>query len=393
MLPNYYEFQNPVKIVSGQKALDNLPHELMQLGVARPLIVTDKGVSGAGLVKLVKNAFGSSGMTIGAIFDDVPPDSAVSVVNEIAAIFRENGCDGIVAVGGGSPIDTAKGVNIVVGENATDLMEYTGADRLTRPLKPLVVIPTTSGTGSEVTMAAVIADQERGVKMTFTSMHLLPRLAILDPRMTETMPAKITAATGMDALSHAVEAYTCLQKNPLSDAHATAAIRLIAEYLPRAVANKKDTEARLALANASCMAGAAFSNSLVGMVHGLGHAAGGVCHIPHGVAMGIFLRHGLRFNLDVNRKLTAELLFHFAGPEVYAQTPAEERAEAMIASLTAFQLDLEEKCGLPWRLREAGATQDQLGLIARAAINDGTMVFNPKEVEFDDALRVLTEAW
>jgi alcohol dehydrogenase len=168
MLPSYYEFYNPVKIVSGHKALDNLPYELEQLGAKRPIIITDKGVVGAGLVELVVNAFGSSDMIIGAIYDDVPPDSSVGVVNDIVKVYRQNQCDSIVAVGGGSPIDTAKGVNIVITEEADDLMKFMGAEMLKKPMKPLVVIPTTSGTGSEVTLVAVISNPEKNVKMAFT---------------------------------------------------------------------------------------------------------------------------------------------------------------------------------------------------------------------------------
>jgi alcohol dehydrogenase len=393
MLPSYFEFHNPVKIVSGHKALDNLPYELSQMGVTRPLIVTDKGVVGAGLIRIVQEAFGSSGMTIGAIYEDVPPDSSVDVVNAIAEVYRANGCDGLVAVGGGSPIDTAKGVNIVVSHDKGDLKDYMGADRLTGPLKPLVVVPTTAGTGSEVTLVAVIADTKRNVKMAFVSRHLLPNLALIDPRMTLTMPAKITAATGMDALSHAMEAYTCLQKNPLSDAHATAAISLISRYLPVAVEDGKNATARLALANASCMAGAAFSNSMVGMVHALGHAAGAVCHIPHGVAMGIFLPHGLAYNLPERAEIIGELLLPLGGAEIYAATPPKSRPERLLESLNTLQKDLESKAGLPMRLKDAGAREDQLGEIALKAINDGALMMNPKEMDMEDAKAVLKKAF
>ncbi|TYT73422.1 iron-containing alcohol dehydrogenase [Desulfobotulus mexicanus] len=393
MLPSYFEFYNPVKIVSGHKALDNLPYELSQMGVTRPLIVTDKGVVAAGLIQVVQEAFGSSGMTIGAIYDDVPPDSSVDVVNAIAEVYRANGCDGLVAVGGGSPIDTAKGVNIVVSHDKGELKDYMGADRLTGPLKPLVVVPTTAGTGSEVTLVAVIADIKRNVKMAFMSRHLLPNLALIDPRMTLTMPAKITAATGMDALSHAMEAYTCLQKNPLSDAHATAAITLISRYLPLAVEDGKNATARLALANASCMAGAAFSNSMVGMVHALGHATGAVCHIPHGVAMGIFLPHGLAYNLPERAEIIGELLLPLGGAEIYAATPPQSRPERLLESLNKLQKALEIKAGLPMRLKDAGAREDQLGEIALKAINDGALMMNPKEMDMEDAKAVLKKAF
>lgn len=393
MLPSYYEFYNPVKVVSGHKALDNLPYELEQLGAKRPIIVTDKGVVNAGLVELVVNAFGSSDMTIGAIFDDVPPDSSVGVVNEIAKVYRQNKCDSIVAVGGGSPIDTAKGVNIVITEEADDLMKFMGAEMLKKPMKPLVVIPTTSGTGSEVTLVAVISNPEKNVKMAFASKHLLPKAAILDPRMTLTMPPHITAATGMDALTHAVEAFICLQKNPLSDSHAISAISLIRKNIVNAVKDGKNADARLAMANAACLAGAAFSNSMVGIVHSLGHAAGGVCHIPHGLAMSIFLPHCLEYNLSQCSENIGELLLYLSGPEEYVKTPASERAQKTIDAIRRLQRELNEICKLPMTLKDAGVPKDKLGQIAQTAINDGSVIMNPVEMDFDNALSILKKAY
>ncbi len=393
MLPSYYEFFNPVKILSGNKALDNLPYELDQLGVSRPIIISDKGVVKAGLMKHVKAAFDSSGMTIGAIYDDVPPDSSTQVVNDIVTVYRENGCDAIVAVGGGSPIDTAKGVNIVISENSNDLMEFEGADRLKKPMQPFVVIPTTAGTGSEVTLAAVIKNTEKNVKMGFASHLLFPKVAILDPRMTITMPPHITAATGMDALTHAMESYTCLQKNPLSDAYAFAAIKLISENLCKAVEDGNDENSRSAMANASTMAGAAFSNSMCGMVHALGHSVGAICHIPHGMAMSIFLPIGLEYNLEKTKKYVAELLLPFGGMEEYTKMPEERRAARTIVLVRKLQQTLYDLCGLPRNLKEAGVSRSQLESIAQTAINDGTLTFNPLEMDEKDALNVLNEAY
>jgi alcohol dehydrogenase len=393
MLPSYYEFFNPVKILSGNKALDNLPYELDQLGVKRPIIVSDKGVIKAGLMEHVKAAFDSSGMTIGAIFDDVPPDSSSQVVNQIASVYRENDCDSIVAVGGGSPIDTAKAVNIVISEDSDDLMKFEGADRLKKPMQPFVVIPTTAGTGSEVTMAAVIKNTEKNVKMGFASHLLFPKIAIIDPRMTLTMPPHITAATGMDALTHAMESYTCLQKNPLSDAFAFAAIKLISENLPKAVADGNDKNARSAMANAATMAGAAFSNSMCGMVHALGHAVGAICHIPHGLAMSIFLPIGLEYNLEKTEKYVSELLLPFGGLEEYTKTPEERRAARTIVLIRKLQQNLYDLCGLPRNLKEAGVPRDKMESIAQTAINDGTLTFNPIEMDEKDALSVLNEAY
>ncbi len=393
MLPEYYEFYNPVKIVSGHKALESLPYELDQLGAKRPIIVTDKGVSGAGLVNTVKSAFDDSEMIIGAIFDNTPPDSSIDTVNELVKVYRDNECDSIVAVGGGSVIDTAKGLNIVITENSDDLLKFMGAEMLKKPMKPLIVIPTTSGTGSEVTMVAVINNPAKKMKMPFTSYQLLPKVAILDTRMTLTMPPKITAATGMDAMTHAVEAFICDQKNPVSDAHSVAAISIIRDNLVKAVKDGKDKKARLAMSNASCLAGAAFSNSMVGIVHGLGHATGGVCHVPHGVAMSIFLPFGLEYNLDASRELVGELLFPLGGADIYAATPKEKRAEKSIELIRNMQKELQSLCGLPMTLKEAGVEKSKLEEIAKTAINDGTMIYNPLEVSADEALAVLEKAY
>ena len=220
MIPAYYEYYNPVKILSGRQALDNIPYELENLGCRRPIIITDKGIVEAGLVKTVLNAWAGSDLVVGALYDETPPDSSNVVVNQVAEIYRRNNCDSIVAVGGGSVLDTAKGVNIVITEETDDLMRFIGAERLRKKMRPFIAVPTTSGTGSEVTMVAVIANLEKKCKMAFTSYMLFPDVAVLDPRMTMTVPPHITAATGMDALTHAVEAYSCLQKNPLSDGYA-----------------------------------------------------------------------------------------------------------------------------------------------------------------------------
>jgi len=393
MLPEYYEFENPVRILSGVRALDNLPFELGQLGVSRPLIVTDPGIVGAGILKHVLDAFRESGVETLQLYDQVPPESSLSVVVELAALYREKGCDCLVAVGGGSVIDSAKGLNIMITEETEDLRSFVGSNLLEKPMRPLVVVPTTSGTGSEVTAVAVITDTERHLKLPFTSRFLLPRLAVLDPRMTSSLPPHITAATAMDALTHAVEAYICLQKNPLSDAYAWAAIRLIRAHLLPVLEDGRDAAGRLALANASCMAGVAFSNSMVGIVHALGHGCAGAVSIPHGVAMSIFLPHGLEYNMGKARALLAELLLPLAGPEVYAATPAAERAERAVAEIRGLREALHERTRLPRSLKEAGVPRDKLELIAEKALGDGALLFNPEGVDYGDALAIVRRAF
>ena len=393
MVPSYYEFFCPVKILSGDHAVDNIPYELTQWGTLRPMVITDRGVVEAGLLRIVEHAFADSELTIGAVYDRTPPDSSVEAVREIAGRYRDARCDCLMAVGGGSVIDTAKGVNILVSEEADDLLPFAGADMLTRPLRPLLVVPTTAGTGSEVTLVAVIADRRRNLKMLFTSHHLMPRAAVLDPRMTLSLPPRLTAATGMDALSHAMEAFICLQHNPLSDAFAFAAIRLISGNLGRAVTRGTDPAVRMALAQAAVMAGAAFSNSMVGMVHALGHAAGAVCRVPHGVAMNIFLPFGLEYNLEKVGARVGELLLPLGGAEEYAGTPSGTRPSRTIKLVRGLQQDLFDLCGLPRTLKDAGVPRTAFERIVETAVGDGALTFNPAEMDRNDALRILTRAY
>lgn len=393
MLPSFYEFSNPVRIVSGNKALDNIPYELRRLGAKRPMVITDQGVSYAGLLAYVEDAIADSETEIGAIFDTTPPDAPVAVVQEVASIYRENKCDALIAIGGGSSIDTAKGVNILITEESDDLSQFAGAEMLEKPLKPLLVIPTTAGTGSEVTFVAVISDAEKNLKMAFTSRYLLPDAAILDPRMTMTLPPRLTAATAMDAMTHAVESYIGLQKNPMSDAYAITAIKLIKNYLMQAVKKGQDRKVRLALANAATMAGIAFSNSMVGLVHSLGHATGAICHIPHGEAMSILLPYCLEYNLQKAGDLIGELLLPLGGAELYAKTPKHARAERSINIIRQLKTDLHQQCGLPLTLKEAGVLRNKLEQIAETAMDDGALTFNPEAVEQIDALRVLKRAY
>jgi alcohol dehydrogenase len=340
-LPGYYEFCSRVKMIAGHDALEKIPDALSILHAKKPLIVTDKGVCDAGLIGIVTDAIKNS-VTIGAIADDVPQDSDLKVVNRLATVYRENGCDSLIAVGGGSVMDTAKGINIVVSENAEDLMKFSGAGSLKKALKPLIAIPTTSGTGSEVTLVAVVKDHERGLKMAFVSYFLLPDVAVLDSRMTLTLPPFITASTGMDAMAHAVEAYTCLAKNPLSDSCALAAINLISENLLNVMKNPGDKNGRLAMATGATLAGMAFSNSMVGMVHTLGHAVGSVCGVPHGSCMAILLPFGLEYNMHKNGHLTAELLLPLAGSKAYVKTPKHLRAEKVVDCIRKMNNDLNK---------------------------------------------------
>ncbi|MCO8069490.1 iron-containing alcohol dehydrogenase [Acinetobacter lwoffii] len=394
MAKPYYEFFCPVKVIAGHAALEHIPFELATLGAKRPLIITDKGVRANNLLAPIEAAFEMADAAIVAIFDDVPPDSSLGTVRSAAKLYRENHCDAIIAVGGGSVIDTSKATNILVSEGGDDLLKYSGAHNLPKPLKPFFVIPTTSGTGSEVTMVAVVSDTEKNVKMPFASYYLMPHAAILDPRMTQTLPPHLTAMTAMDAMTHAVEAYTCMAANPISDAYATAAVKKISTHLFNVLDNPSDAQGRLELAQASTMAGIAFSNSMVGIVHSLGHSLGAVLHLPHGLCMNLFLPYVLEYNKEVNGDKIADLLLPLAGADIYAQTPAHLRADKTIATILTMRDRIYSLTKLPRTLRETGKISEaQLDEVAEKALNDGSIIYNPKEATLEDLKSILKKAW
>ncbi|MFQ8984865.1 MAG: iron-containing alcohol dehydrogenase [Evtepia sp.] len=390
----YYEFKLPTKILSGDGALEHIPHELEGLGASRPLLLSDQGLEQVGTVKIVQEALHQGGMDPAETFCRIPPDSSIEVVNQVAALFRGKGCDSLIALGGGSVIDTAKGVGMVLAQAGSDLLDAAGCEVLPRGAHvPFVAIPTTVGTQRGHHMA-VVADPANRVKMEFLSYHLLPDAAVLDPRMTETPPPRITAATGFDALVHAIEAATCLQRNPVSDAFAEKAMAQIVRALPRAVQNGKDRKARMVMANGSLLAGAAFSNSMVGLVHAIGHALGGVCHVAHGEAMTILLPAVMKYNLEKCKERYGELLLPLAGPEVYAATPAELRAQKTIDTLVALRQQLADLTGLPTTLSQTGRVKpEQFDEVASTALNDGAIIVNPAEANHEEIVGILREVW
>ncbi len=394
MIPNYYEFCNSTKILSGEYALENIPVELKALGAHKVFILCDENLKKIGTMQIVLDAILNKKIEIGATFTNIPPDSSIQIIEEIVQIYMEQNCDSIIAIGGGSVIDTAKGVRMMLSQNAKNMMELAGCEMIGCGKHiPFVAIPTTSGTGSEVTLVAVILNQCKNIKMEFISYYLLPDLAVLDSRMTIKLPPKMTAATGMDALCHAIESYTCMQKNPLSDSYAVSAINLIRENLLSVCENGNSKKGRLALANASLMAGVAFSNSMVGIIHAIGHALGGVSRVPHGEAMAILMPYCMEYNMDKLEELYAELLLPIAGAEVYSNTPKEERAKKTIETIKNMRQQLHDITGLPLSLREKQVKKEDFEQIAQTALNDGAMIVNPKKVDIEDVIMILNQAY
>lgn len=391
-LSNYYDFNVPVKIISGLNSLENIPFEMAKHEMKKPLIITDEGIKQSGILKKVLDIFERNDIICEIVFDETPRDSSLEAVGKAADLYWKNSCNGIVAVGGGSVIDTAKGVKIAVAAQSTDLSKLAGVDRIPVTHLPLFILPTTSGTGSEATQAAVITDTAKKEKMLFISPQLYPTVAVLDPRLTLTLPPKLTAMTGMDALAHAVEAYSCKQKNPLSDAFAISAVSMIFNSLVKAVKDGSDKKARLELANASLLAGIAFSNSMVGAVHSIGHACGAVAHVPHGFAMSVLLPLVMEFNREKAGEYFGELLLYAEGAEKYSACLPENRCSEMIQAVINLKKELYDLCGLGEYFTEKEVSSDLFEEIAEYAVNDGSVICNPVELTREDAVNILKNA-
>lgn len=289
-----FNFELPTRILYEVKAAGRLPEILRSLGLEKPMVVSDPGVRRTGLLERLTGVLRTVGVPFD-IFEDIEPNPKDYNVIRGADKARECGCDGIVAMGGGSPMDCAKAI-AVVATHGGRVADYAGPDRITRETLPIVAIPTTAGTGSEVTFGAVITDTERCFKFTVKGPQIAPKVALVDPELTLSMPPGLTAATGMDALTHAIEAFTAKRAEPLSDAMALYAVELIWQYLKTAVGNGTDLQARAGMMLGSLMAGIAFSHADVGAVHCLAEALGGKYDIPHGVCNAVLLPPMMHYN-------------------------------------------------------------------------------------------------
>lgn len=377
-------FNNPTRIVFGEKTVSETGVELDGLGVSRALLVTDRGVAEAGLAGQVQKALGRR---CAGIFEGCLQDSGLQVVNEGAEYAREVGAEALVSVGGGSAIDTAKGIAVLLKEGGR-LQDYAGYQLLSRPQTPHIAIPTTAGTGSEVTYAAVIKDWENNIKILFCDNHIIPNVAILDPLLTKGLPPQLTASTGMDALTHAVEAVYSTEREPLADALALHAIRLITRYLPRCVEQGDDLVARGQQQLAATMAGIAFSNTQVALVHAMAHSIGALYGVPHGLANSILLPHVIMHNAAScpDRCLLITQAMGLAVREI-----GKEEAGSVLASTI---WELTDRMGVPQRLREVGVPLEGLGLAAAACLSDGAIIYNPKLINTtEEILEIFNKAW
>ena len=379
----YYEFKLPTKILSGDGALEHIPHELEGLGASRPLLLSDQGLEQVGTVKIVQEALHQGGMDPAETFCRIPPDSSIEVVNQVAALFRGKGCDSLIALGGGSVIDTAKGVGMVLAQAGSDLLDAAGCEVLPRGAHvPFVAIPTTAGTGSETTLAAVVTDTKTHEKYALNDPVLRPKYAVLDPELTVGLPPHITSTTGMDALTHAVEAYIGHSNTKDTSEKAEVATKLIFENLEDAYKNGKDLHAREQMLLASHYAGIAFTRAYVGNVHAIAHNLGGFYGVPHGLANAIILPYVLDFYGETAYERLARLC-ECAGVAKAGQTD-EQKALDFIQAIR----DMNARMNIPDKIEKI--QEKDIETIAKRACKEANPLYPvPRIMDLDDCIAII----
>lgn len=383
MLENRRIYLPPVNLI-GPGALNDLKEDLINSFHKTALFVTDEMLVKIGVAKRVEAILSDAGISY-VIFDKVKPNPTTGNVKEGLNILKENGCDFIITLGGGSPQDCGKAIGILA-TNGGDIKEYEGVHISRKPSLPIIAINTTAGTASEVTVNYVITDEERKVKMVMVDKNCLVSIAVNDPELMIGKPAALTAATGMDALTHAVEAYVTKGAFRWSDTLALEAIKLISESLKEAVLDGCNLEARSKMAWGQFIAGQAFSNCGLGFVHSMAHQLGGFYDMPHGVANAVLLPHVERFNIPgcaAKLKDVAEAM----GVDVSGMSK-EEGANAAVAAIEK----LSREVGIPKGLKELGVKGEDLRAMSKNALQDACAGGNPVDVTIEDAVGIYEAA-
>jgi alcohol dehydrogenase class IV len=393
---DFYQFVVPTRVIAGRDLLESVGFEFAKEGAKRALLVTDRVIHGTGLIDRVCAGLEEGGLEVAAVFDDVPQDSDAAVVVAGAELARAEGADSILAVGGGSVMDTAKVLNVVFihGGEPRDWEGYFGLPRdddgLGRPqeLAPLACIPTTCGTGSEVSFAAVIKDRDEHIKFQIGDFPLYPRLAILDPEATRTLPPAIAAATGMDAMTHAIEGYVSSEWTPHGDAYALQALRLLRDNLARAVETPEDDEARGNMLIAANLAIAPTASGAIGITHSLSHPCGAHYDVPHGIANAINLPWVIEYNAAGGEDIATKYrdICELFGLETGGS------GEAVGVVLAEHVRGVARSLGLPSRLSEVGVPEAGIPLLVEGAMGDGCTLVNPREPNEEDFAELYRKA-
>lgn len=378
------KFFIPSVNVLGKGAVDDAIGDIKTLGFKHALIVTDKPLVNIGLVGEVVEKLGQNGIT-STVFDGVQPNPTVGNVEAGLALLKANQCDFVISLGGGSPHDCAKGIALVA-TNGGSIKDYEGLDQSAKPQLPLVAINTTAGTASEMTRFCIITDEARHIKMAIVDKHTTPLLSVNDPELMLKKPASLTAATGMDALTHAVEAYVSIAANPITDACAIKAIELIQGNLVNAVKQGQDIEAREQMAYAQFLAGMAFNNASLGYVHAMAHQLGGFYDLPHGVCNALLLPHVQEYNAKVVPHRLKDIA-KAMGVDVANMTD-EQGAAAAITAIKALSVSVN----IPENLTLLGVKAEDIPTLAENALKDACGFTNPKQATHEEICQIFTNA-
>lgn len=372
------------EVVFGPGALAELGHCARRLGARRPFLVTDGGLTEARWVREAEGHLGEVGLAA-VVWDQVTPNPKDHEIEAAHRRYVESGADVIIGVGGGSVIDAAKGVAILSG-NGGRILDYEGVDQVVHPIPPLVMAPSTSGTGADVSQFAIVTDTAAATKITILSRTLVPEISVVDPRLLITMPDWLNAATGLDALTHAIESYVSRARNLLTDQHSLHAARLISGNLARTLFRPNEAAPRVAMAQGALEAGMAFTNAILGATHAMSHQVGGLLDAPHGVINGVLLPHVIRFNAETDAARYVPL-----AEAVGLDTGALSAEEA------AFELadrvrELADVVGVPNTLRSLGVSDLDIPVLTRNTLKDACLTTNPREASATDIARLFRAA-
>lgn len=374
-LSRVVKFHAP-EIVFGPGATPEAAHAVLRLGGVRPMLVTDPGIAEVGWVAEVAAELRECGLTP-TIWDGLTPNPKDHEIEAGYRLYRSRECDVLIGLGGGSVMDAAKGIAVLAG-NGGSILDYEGVDKATRPIPPVVMMPTTAGTGADVSQFCIVTDTGRGTKITILSRALVPDITVIDPKLLTTMPDWLSAATGLDALTHGVEAAVSLAHNPLTDHHALRAVSMVVDTLERTIEDPTDLGARTVMAHAALEGGLAFTNAILGAAHAMSHQVGGLLDLPHGVINGILLPHVIRFNAD-----------HDPAPFLPIARSLGLTTSAMPADEAAYLLaerieTLARRVGVPRSLGDVGVRADDVERLAKQTLDDACMATNPRPATASD---------
>lgn len=378
-----YRFKIPQSIEFGIGSLNKLPEILKENKSNHVFLISDRGLESIGVVKKVQDIIEAGGIKF-TTYLDVISNPTIDIVNEATALYKECGATSIVALGGGSSLDVAKATGVLVNHGGK-ITDYEGLNKVPGPIVPMIAIPTTAGTGSEVTASSVITDESRNYKLSVISYEILPKYAILDPQLIMTAPASIAASCGVDALIHALEAYLSRQASPFSDAMAEKAMELIGANIRRFVANRQDEEAACAMMAGSNFAGIAFAWARLGNVHAMSHPVSAYFHVAHGVANAVILPTVIEYNaLADNGRY--EVIYNYIreGNEVLNGF----KPDMLVKEIKKLNNDL----GIPKSLSEVGVTEEMIEKMANDAMKSANVLANPRQTNVNDMIELYKKA-